>query len=145
MSDTNQNTAETLAEPTAAARDFVLRAAKTAKERVESLHQGAEKATSMVESALATSATTAADAARAVQGALYQDVEATLAAVEKLAAAKSFAEAAQVHVEYLSQRGRVSLDRFNSASDYLAKALQSASKTAQDAIVKMSEQASKAA
>src|SRR5271156_1278012 len=88
---------------------------------------------------------TAADAARAVQGAVYQDVEATLAAVEKLAAAKSFAEAAQVHVEFLSQRGRVSLDRFNSATDYLAKALQSASKTAQDTIVKMSERASKAA
>ena len=58
---------------------------------------------------------------------------------------KSLAEAAQVHVEFLNQRGQVGLDRVRSATDYLANALQSASKAVQDNIAKMSERADKAA
>ncbi|MFZ0208291.1 MAG: phasin family protein, partial [Roseiarcus sp.] len=92
-----------------------------------------------------TSVATVADASRAMQGALYKDVEATLAAVEKLASSKSLAEAARVHVEFLNQRGQVGLERFKSATDYLANALQSASKAVQDNIAKMSERAGKAA
>ena len=129
----------------AGAREFVLRAAKTAKDQAESLRNGAEKATSNIESAFNTSVTTVADASRAMQGALYKDVEATLAAVEKLASSKSLAEAARVHVEFLNQRGQVGLERFKSATEYLANALQSASKAVQDNIAKMSERAGKAA
>jgi len=129
----------------AGAREFVLRAAKTAKEQAESLRSGAEKATSNIEPAFNTSVATVADASRAMQGALYKDVEATLAAVEKLASSKSLAEAARVHVEFLNQRGQVGLDRVKSATDYLANALQSASKAVQDNIAKMSERAGKAA
>jgi hypothetical protein len=140
---TIETTAETPVET--GARDFVLRAAKTAKEQAESLRNGAEKATANLESAFNTSVTTVADASRAVQGALYQDVEATLAAVEKLASSKSLAEAARVHVEFLNQRGQVGLDRVKSATDYLANALENASKTVQDNIVKMSERSGKAA
>jgi hypothetical protein len=144
MNATDQTNTETAVDATAA-RDFVLRAAKTAKEQAESLRNGAEKATSTLESTLNTSVATVADASRALQGALYKDVEATLAAVEKLASSKSLAEAAQVHVEFLNQRGQVGLERFKSATDYLANALQSASKTVQDNIAKMSERAAKAA
>jgi hypothetical protein len=145
MTDATQtNSFETPVEATAA-REFVLRAAKAAKEQADSLRQGAEKATSTFESAFSTSAATVADAARAMQGAVYKDVEAALATIERLAAAKSLADAAQVQVEFLSERSQVGLDRFKTATEYLAKALQSASKTAQDNIVRMSERASKAA
>ena len=144
MNATDQTDTETPVETTAA-RDFVLRTAKTAKEQAESLRNGAEKATANLESALNTSVATVAEASRAVQGAIYKDVEATLAAVEKLASSKSLAEAARVHVEFLNQRGQVGLDRVKSATDYLANALQSASKTVQDNIAKMSERAGKAA
>ena len=94
---------------------------------------------------LGTGVATVADASRALQGALYKDVETTLAAVEKLASSKSLAEAARVHVEFLNQRGQVGLDRVKSATDYLANALQSASKAVQDNIAKMSERTGKAA
>jgi hypothetical protein len=93
----DQTNTETPVDATAA-REFVLRAAKTAKEQAESLRNGVEKATSNLESAFNTSVATVADASRAMQGAYYKDVEATLAAVEKLATSKSLAEAAQVHV-----------------------------------------------
>ena len=144
MNAIDQTYAEAPVETTAA-RDFVLRTAKTAKEQAESLRNGAEKATSNLESAFSTSVATVADASRAMQSAFYKDVEATLAAVEKLASSKSLADAARVHVEFLNQRGQVGLDRVKSATDYLADALQSASKTVQDNIAKMSERAAKAA
>lgn len=129
----------------AAAREFVQRAAKTAQERAESLSASAQKATSAIESAFGGSATTVAEATRAVQDAIYEDVKASLAAVEKIAAAKTLAEAAQVQVDYLSERSQVGLERMKSTADYLAKALQDGVKTTQDAIAKMTTKTAKAA
>ena len=143
MTDTQTDTVETPA--ATATRDFVMRAAKAAKEQAATFNRGAEKTTAVLESAIASSATTVADAARAMQSAIYRDVEAAIANVEKLAASRSLAEAAQLHVEFLSQRSQVSLERFKSATDYMAKAMQSASKTASENIAKMSERPGEAA
>ena len=129
----------------AVARDLAARAVKSAQERAEALKASAEKATAQIESGLNTAATTLADASRNVQGAIYDDVKATLAAVEKVAAAKSLAEAAQLHVEYLADRSQVGLARISKASEYLARALQDGAKSAQDALARMADKDSRAA
>ena len=129
----------------AAARDLAQRAVKTAQERAEAMKATAEKATSALESGVSTAATTIADISRNVQGAVYADVKATLAAVEKIAAAKSLAEAAQVHVEFLGAQSQVGLARVTKATEYLAKVMQDGAKSAQDAIAKMAVKADKAA
>jgi len=129
----------------AAARDFAARAVRNAQERAESLKASAERATAQFESGLNVASTTLADASRNVQGALYDDVQATLAALEKTASAKTLAEAAQVHVDYLGDRARVGIARMSKASEYLAKAMQDGAKSAQDRIAQMTARPSKVA
>ncbi len=120
----------------AVARDLAQRAVKTAQERADVLKANAEQATATIESAFNGSAATMAEVARALQGAIHDDVQAALASVEKMTAAKSLAEAAQIHVEFLGERGRVGLERMKSASDYLAKALNLGVKNVEEAIAK---------
>jgi len=129
----------------AVARDLAARAVKSAQERAEALKERAGKGTSQIESGLNTAATTLADVSRNVQSAIYDDVKATLAAVEKIAAAKSLAEAAQVHVEYLGDRSQAGLARVTKATEYLAKAMLDGAKGAQEAISRMASRESRAA
>jgi hypothetical protein len=129
----------------AVARDLAARAVKTAQERAEALKASAEKATAQIESGLNAASTTLAGASRNVQGVIYDDVKAALSAVERIAAATSLAEAAQVHVEYLADRSQVGLARITKATEYFTKALQDGAKSAQDALAKMAMKDSKAA
>ena len=129
--------AATKMEIPAAARDFVQRAAKSVQEGADSLNARAQEATSAIESAIGGTATTVAEATRKVQDAIYEDVKTGLAAVEQLASAKTLAEAAQVHVDYLSERGQVQIARMKSATEYFVKAVQDGAKTTQDAIAKL--------
>ncbi|MDB5573283.1 MAG: hypothetical protein JWR79_440, partial [Tardiphaga sp.] len=59
-----------------AARDFVKRAASTAKDRAGQLHTGSEKVVSAIETAAAGSVSEIAKISRNVQQALYNDAEA---------------------------------------------------------------------
>ena len=79
-----------------AAREFVKKTAGTAKERAADLYAGSEKATDVIETAVANSVSEAAKISRTIQQALYQDVEAFFAGIDKLASAKSLNEAVQI-------------------------------------------------
>ena len=78
-----------------AAREFVKKQAETAKERAADLYAGSERVTAAIETAVAGSVTEAAKISRNIQDALYQDVEAFFAGIDKLASAKSINEAVQ--------------------------------------------------
>jgi hypothetical protein len=145
MSDANETFATPKMEIPSVARDLAQRAVKTAQERAETFNATAEKATATLESALTTSTATVADVARAMQGAIHADVKATLATVEKIAAAKSLAEAAQIHVEFLGERGQVGFARMRSATDYFAKAMAASADRARDALAKFTPDSAKAA
>lgn len=129
----------------AVARELVQRAAKSAEARVETLNAGVEKATSTLESAFGGAATTMAEASRALQGAVYADVKASIALVEKLSASATLADAAKVQIEFLNARGQVGLERVKSATEYFAKAMQSSAKATEHAIAKFAQGADKAA
>src|SRR5262245_56680781 len=68
-----------------AAREFVKRNAEAAKDRSSDLHAGANKVTGAIEEALVGAVNGLADLNRKIIDAAYQDADATLAAVGKLA------------------------------------------------------------
>jgi hypothetical protein len=102
-----------------AARDFVVRAAEAGKDRAEKVQAGANKVTETIQSALARSIDEAALVSRSVIKAAHEDATAALAAVEKLATAKSLNEVVQLQVDYARERSEVAAARAKSAFDYM--------------------------
>jgi phasin len=115
-----------------AAREFVKKTAGTAKERAADLYAGSEKATDVIETAVAGSVTEAAKISRNIQQAIYQDTEAFFAGIDKLASAKSLNEAVQIQSDMLRARGEVLVSRAKSTTEYLGKLVADGAKTAQD-------------
>ncbi len=115
-----------------AAREFVKKQAETAKVRAADFHAGSEKVTDAVETAVAGSVAEAAKISRNIQQALYQDVEAFFAGIDRLASAKSLSEAAQIQSDALRAHGEVLVSRAKATSEYLGKLVSESAKTAQD-------------
>src|SRR6266496_3286416 len=91
------------------AREFVKRTAATAKERAAAMHDGANKVAGVIEGAIVDGVTGVADVNRKLIHTAHDDTEAALAAIDKLAAAKSLAEANRLTVDYSRQRALRSL------------------------------------
>jgi hypothetical protein len=102
-----------------AARDFVVRAAEAGKDRAEKVQAGANKVTETIQSALARSIDEAALVSRNVIKAAHEDTTAALAAVEKLATARSLNEVVQLQVDYARERSEVAAARAKTAFDYM--------------------------
>jgi phasin len=115
-----------------AAREFVKKTAGTAKERAADLYAGSEKATEVIETAVAGSVSEAAKISRNIQQAIYQDTEAFFAGIDKLASAKSLNEAVQIQSDMLRARGEVLVSRAKSTTEYLGKLVADGAKTAQE-------------
>jgi phasin len=94
-----------------AAREFVKKQTETAKERAADFYAGSEKATDAIESVVAGSVSEVAKISRNIQQAIYQDAEAFLAGIDKLASAKSLNEAVQIQSDLLRSRGEVFVSR----------------------------------
>jgi phasin len=120
-----------------AAREFVKKTAGTAKERAADLYAGSEKATDVIETAVANSVSEAAKISRTNQQALYQDVEAFFAGIDKLASAKSLNEAVQIQSDMVRARGELFVSRAKSTTEYLGKLVADGAKTAQDNFAKV--------
>src|SRR4029078_12497968 len=104
-----------------AARDFVKKTARTAKERDADVFAGSEKVTAVFETAVADSVTEAAKISRNIQQAMYQDAEAFFAGIDRLASAKSINEAVQIQSDLLRSRGEVLMSRAKASTEYLGK------------------------
>jgi len=115
-----------------AARDFVKRAATTAKDRATDLHTGSEKVTAAIETAVSGSVSEAAKVTRTIQEAMYQDAQAFFSGIEQLAGAKSLTDAFQIQSEMVRARGEVLVGRAKSTTDYLSKLVADGARTAQD-------------
>jgi hypothetical protein len=94
-----------------AAPDFVKRSTMSAKDYSADLHAGAQKMTSAVEQALVKAVSGIAEANRKVIDAAYRDIETALSTIDKMAGAKSFAEAYQAYVDYLRRQSEIGLIR----------------------------------
>src|SRR5690242_1751964 len=104
-----------------AAREFVKKQTETAKERAADFYAGSEKATDAIESVVAGSVSEVAKISRNIQQAIYQDAEAFLAGIDKLASAKSLNEAVQIQSDLLRSRGEVFVSRAKASGEYLSK------------------------
>ena len=124
-----------------AARDFVKRAASTAKDRAADIHTGSEKVTSAIETAAAGSVSEIAKITRNIQQAIYNDAEAYFSGIEKLASAKSLSEAAQIQTDLMKSAGEVFAARAKSTTEYLSKIVSDGAKTAQDNMSKVASYA----
>jgi phasin len=127
-----------------AARDFVKRAAGTAKERAAEIHTGSEKVTSVIETAVAGSVAETAKISRNIQQAFYQDAEALFAGIDKLASAKSLSEAFQIQTDLVRAQGEVVASRARATTEYLGKLVADGAKTAQDNFSKVASYAKSA-
>jgi phasin len=120
-----------------ATRDFVKRAAGTAKEKAAEVHAGSEKVTTAIETAVTDSVSEAAKISRNIQQAIYQDAEAFFAGIDKLASAKSVNEAVQIQSDLVRSQGEVLISRAKSTTEYLGKLVTDGAKTAQDNLSKV--------
>lgn len=119
-----------------ATRDFVKRAAGTAKEKAADLHAGSEKVTAVIETAVSGSVSEAAKISRNISQAVYQDAEAFFSGIDKLASAKTVNEAFQIQSDLLRSHGEVLMSRAKSSTEYLGKLVSDGAKTAQDNLSK---------
>ncbi len=115
-----------------AARDFVKKAAGTAKDRSTDLHNGSEKVTSAIESAVAGSVSETAKISRNIQQAVYDDAQALFSGIDKLASAKSLSEAVTIQSDLLRAQGEVVVARAKATTEYFGKLIADGAKTAQD-------------
>jgi phasin len=120
-----------------AAREFVKKTANTAKDRAADVYAGSEKVTAAIETAAADSVSEAAKISRNIQQALYQDFEAFIAGIDKLASAKSLNEAVQIQSDMARARGEVLVSRAKATTEYLGKLVANGAKTAQDNFAKV--------
>ena len=120
-----------------AAREFVKKTANTAKDRAADVFAGSEKVTAAIETAAADSVSEAAKISRNIQQAIYRDVEAFFAGIDRLASAKSLNEAVQIQSDMARARGEVLVTRAKATTEYLGKLVANGAKTAQDNLAKV--------
>ena len=114
------------------ARGYALRAAEAARERAASVHAGAEKATATIEAAATGSVAVLAKLSRDVQGAIFDDAKAAIAAFEKTASAHSVGDAVRVQADYVRTQFDVNVTRAKTVAALVAEAAQNGAKLAQD-------------
>jgi phasin len=115
-----------------ATRDFVKRAAGTAKDKAADFQANSEKVTSAIETAVSNSVSEATKISRNVQDAFYADVQSFFAGIDKLASAKSLTEAFQVQTDLVRAHGEVLSSRAKASTEYLGKLVSEGAKSAQD-------------
>jgi phasin len=120
-----------------AAREFVKKAAGTAKDRATDIHNGSEKVTSAIETAVAGSVSETAKISRNIQQAVYEDAQALFAGIDKLASAKSLNEAVTIQGDLLRAQGEVVMSRAKATTEYFGKLIADGAKTAQDNFAKV--------
>jgi hypothetical protein len=123
-------TADVNVEVPEAAREFVKRAASTAKERAADARVSVEQVTAAIENTAGGSVSEIAKIGRAIQNAVYEEVDALLDGVELLATAKSFGEAFHMQSDYVNGRVAATAGRGWAVVSYLSELVLEAAKFA---------------
>jgi phasin len=121
----------------AGARDFVKRAAGTAQERATDLHNGSEKVTAAIESAVTGSVGEVAKISRAIQQAIYDDAKSFFVGIDKLASATSLNEAVQIQSDYARASGELFVSRAKASAEYVGNLVSNGAKTVQENLSKV--------
>lgn len=125
MTDKTTNSGATIVDAIsqipAAARDFVQRTAATAKDRAASAHSGAEQVATALQDVVNVSVNGSALIGRSLLQGAYQNVEATLGMVQKLAGAKCLGDATGVYLDFIRDYGKANVEQFRATADLVRK------------------------
>jgi hypothetical protein len=121
----------------AAARDFVKRNVSTTRERAETIHASAAKATAGAEKFAASLVGGYANFARSLLDISLANVQHTLATVEKLAGVRSVSEAVEVQADFVREGARANVERIRNAADAPKSVVADGAKTVQAEISKI--------
>ncbi|MEM9332055.1 MAG: phasin family protein [Pseudomonadota bacterium] len=97
------------------AREFVKRSAATAKERSDNLYEGSTKLNSGIEKVLSRAVTGYVGFLGNLAEATHANVDHALTTAEKLAAAKTLSEAAQIQADYVRENTSANVERVRAA------------------------------
>ena len=112
-------TAEVTNKVTEGAREFVKRTTDTAQERVEGIYESSKTYNAQLEDTLKRAATGYTNILGGIAEAAFANVNHTLAAVEKLAEAKSLSEAMKIQSEYVREHSAQNMEHVRSAYDHV--------------------------
>ena len=99
------------------ARDYVLKTTATAKDRTDSAYEGVEEFNKGVESTMNRFVSGYVNFLGGVARVSHENVKHALTTVEKVAAAKSLSEAAQIQVDYVRESAAANYDTARAAFD----------------------------
>ncbi|MGI9352194.1 MAG: phasin family protein [Rhizobiaceae bacterium] len=97
------------------AREFVKRSAATAKERSDNMYDGSTKLNSGLEKVLSRAVTGYVGFLGNIAEATHANVNHALTTAEKLAAAKSLSEAAQIQADFVRENASANIERVRAA------------------------------
>ena len=112
-------TADVTNKVTEGAREFVKRTTDSAQERVEGIYETSKTYNAQLEDTLKRAASGYANILGGIADAAFANVNHTLAAVEKLAEAKTVSEAVKVQSDYVREHSAQNLEHVRSAYDYV--------------------------
>lgn len=121
----------------AAARDYVVKAAATVKERAEDAHTGANELTASMEKGLVKLVGASTNVTRGLIDATFANIQHALVTVEKVATAKSVNEAMQIQADYVRESARANYDRVRDAAEVARTAIVDGAKTMQAEVTKL--------
>ena len=102
---------------TDSARDYVLRATETAKDRTDNAYESVEEFNKGVESTMNRVVRGYVSLLEGAARVSHENVKHALATVEKVAAAKSLSEAAQIQVDFVRESAAANYDTARAAFD----------------------------
>lgn len=117
--DTAANVSEVSTKVTEGAREFVRRTAGSAQERAETAFETSKTYNSQLEDSLKRAAAGYANILGGIAGAAFANVNHTLAAVEKMADAKSVSDAMKIQSDYVREHSAQNMEHARSAYDYV--------------------------
>lgn len=129
----------------AAARDFIVKGASSAKDRVETAHEGAIKFANGAEKLAVSFVGGYANFGRGLIDATIANVQHALNTVEKVAGAKTVNEAVSIQVEAVRESANANMERARSVADAARTAVTEGAKEVQAQFAKIYSADKKAA
>ena len=121
----------------AAALDFVKRSVSSTRERADTIHAAAAKATEGAEKFATSLVSGYADFTRNLLDISLANVQHTLATVEKLAAVRSLNEAVEVQADFVRESASANVERIRNVADSVKSVVADGAKTVQAEISKV--------
>lgn len=135
--DTVENVNEVSSKVTEGAREFVRRTAGSAQERAETAFETSKTYNTQLEDTLKRAAAGYTNMLGGIAGAAFANVQHSLAAVEKLAEAKSVSDAMQIQSDFVREHSAQNMEHARSAYDYVREVAAENMTTVRDGYSKM--------